>query len=72
MSYLKGLEFNRPPIFNCVAKGLAASSLNPAFCNTAAAPLRFIAALVVVAVSPPPVRCLRLVDLCSGVHCIPS
>ena len=45
-------EFNRPPIFNCVAKGLASSSLNPTFLGAATAPLRFVAALVVAAVSP--------------------
>lgn len=45
-------EFNRPTIFNCVANGLASSSLNPTFGGAAAAPLRFIAALVVAFVSP--------------------
>lgn len=45
-------EFNRPPIFNCVARGLADSSLNPTFLNPVVAPLRFVASLVVAVVSP--------------------
>ena len=45
-------EFNRPPIFNCVVRGLADSSLNPRFSNHTVAPLRFVVGLVVAVVSP--------------------
>ena len=45
-------EFHRPPVFHYVAQGLANSSLNPMFYNSAAMPLRFLAALAVTAVSP--------------------
>lgn len=62
------LEFERPTIFRCVAGGLAQSSLNPTFGNLVAAPLRFVAALVVVVVSPLFAACdlLIYVGACIG------
>lgn len=56
-------EFNRPPIFNCVAKGLADSSLNPTLMGELVTPLRFVAALVVAAVSPIFAACDLLIYL---------